>query len=100
MKAFLAMHSSREVAEYLAYENVAGPLGPSYEQGMLASILELLQQINYNAVQLQLEKGSENPIPEPQHIPRPHELLAEAQKQYVEYQRTAPEVSLSDDEEI
>jgi hypothetical protein len=99
-KAFLASHSSREVAEYMAVENIIGPFGPSYEREMLAQIVEMLQSINYNAVQLQLDKDSENPVPEPRHVPRPYELLDEAKKQHAREASMAPEVSLSDDEEI
>lgn len=35
--------SSRELTEWMAYETVAGPVGPQYEQSALRTIVELLR---------------------------------------------------------
>jgi hypothetical protein len=58
--------SSTELAEWIDYEKVAGPLGPSYTDEVLCSIQEYLQML------LKAQTGEDGPDPKP--ILRRHEL--------------------------
>lgn len=66
--------SSREIAEWEAYEAVAGPLGHEYSDEMLASIHEQLQTLN----RLTGANFEDNPMPEPTKVPRPEDLYIAA----------------------
>lgn len=69
--------SSRQVAEWMAYERVEGPLDGSLRDDVLAGIHEQLQLI----ARLTGAQFKQNPAPEPEHVPRPHELYELAKKQ-------------------
>jgi hypothetical protein len=58
--------SSRELADWIAYERVAGPIGDGWMSEAVASINELIQQLVILTAQ---DKSMEV-----QHFPRPHEL--------------------------
>jgi hypothetical protein len=58
--------SSTELTEWIAYERVAGPLGPGYTHEVLCSIQEQLQML------LKAQTGDNGPDPKP--FPRPYEL--------------------------
>lgn len=63
-----------EIAEWEAYERAFGPLGRQYEQDMLARVHEQLQMIAY-VLGAANSREDENPVPEPQKVPRPHEVF-------------------------
>lgn len=46
-------------------------MGPAYERAMLREIHFMLQVINYTLGAVNTDKGKENPIPEPQYLPKP-----------------------------
>jgi hypothetical protein len=64
--------SSTELAEWMAYEKVAGPVGDMYTHEALASIQEHLQLL------LKVQTGEEGP--DVHRFPRPYELYDEANK--------------------
>ncbi|MGW2206752.1 hypothetical protein [Streptomyces sp. NPDC001774] len=68
----LAQLSSREITEWQAYEQYAGPLGGGYEGEMLAQVNELLQAANYLFQMANSGKGAQKP-PEPKRVARPGE---------------------------
>lgn len=68
--------SSRELTEWAAYEQYAGPLGQNYANEALAGIHELLQTTN----KLLGAKMKNNPVPDPKPYPRPHEIAQMAKE--------------------
>lgn len=76
----LARHTSRQLAEWEAYERFAGPIDRSYDREALAGIHEQLQYMNrlLGAAHFTDKKNPNNPVPEPEHYPRPHELYKRA----------------------
>lgn len=65
----------------MAYERFAGPIDLSYDREVLAEIQEQLQYMNrlLGAAHFTDEKKNrQNPVPEPEHYPRPHELYQRA----------------------
>jgi hypothetical protein len=76
-----ARYTSLEIAEWLAYERFAGPVDRSYDREALAAIHEQLQIMNrlLGAAHFTDEKkNKQNPVPEPERYPRPHELYQRA----------------------
>lgn len=71
-----ARYTSRDIAEFMAYERFAGPIDESYERDVLAGIHEQLQYMNrlLGAAHFTDRKNPNNPVPEPQHYPRAYEL--------------------------
>lgn len=80
VREVLARHTSRELAEWAAYERFAGPIDPGYEREALAAIHEQLQYMNrlLGAAHFTDKKNPNNPAPEPEHYPRPRELFERA----------------------
>jgi hypothetical protein len=76
VREVLARHTSREIAEWMAYEQYAGPIDRGYDREALAGIHEQLQYMNrlIGAAHFTDSKHPNNPVPEPQHYPRPNEL--------------------------
>lgn len=76
----LARHTSRELAEWAAYERYAGPIDRSYDREVLANIHEQLQYLNRltGAAHFTDKKNKNNPAPEPERYPRPSELYQRA----------------------
>lgn len=72
----LARISSYELTEWAAYEQMTGPLGPSWRDDVLAAIHEQLQVGNRVAG----GQAKKNPCPEPKAVTRPHELMKEAKR--------------------
>jgi hypothetical protein len=82
--------SSKELAEWQAFEVVNGPIGREYSDDMLACIHEMLQVIAYTTgAQL-----SPNPIPPPKPVTRPNEFI----KRSVPFKQDKP--AEEDDNEI
>lgn len=69
--------TSIELSEWEAYERYAGPIGPSWEAEVLAGIHEQLQRLNriQGAAHFTDRKHKKNPVPEPKHFDRPHEIF-------------------------
>lgn len=67
----LASIDSRELTEWMAFEQAYGPVDDGYANDTLAAIHEQLQSIAV-MVGAQLE---DNPAPEPRHYPRPVEVF-------------------------
>lgn len=65
--------TSRELAEWRAYEFVNGPVGPQYEQEALASIHEMLQQVARLLVAQNAK--DEDDIPAIVRYPRPFDVF-------------------------
>lgn len=63
---------SRELAEWQAYEMAYGPLGNDYQNDLLAAIAERLHVGNYLFGKANFK---DSPIPEPEPIQRPGELM-------------------------
>ncbi|MGW6790063.1 hypothetical protein [Streptomyces chartreusis] len=77
----LDRHTSREIAEWQAYERYAGPIDRGYDREVLAAIHEQLQMMNRligAAHFTDPKKNKENPVPEPERYPRPHEMFQRA----------------------
>ncbi|MFE7797057.1 hypothetical protein [Nocardia sp. NPDC057440] len=70
--------SSRELTEWIAYEQKNGPLGHQYSDDVLASILEALHTNTFVAG-LQYDP---NPVPEPKRVPRPPEVMQGEEVQF------------------
>lgn len=69
----MARISARELMEWQAYENYAGPIDGAYDSDMLAQVVDQLRQLIwlFGAANW----GSDNPIPAPEKtIVRPKEL--------------------------
>ncbi|SOE25604.1 hypothetical protein [Streptomyces sp. OK228] len=79
----LARHTSRELAEWAAYERYAGPIDRSYDQEALAAIHEQLQAMNHllGAAHFTDKQNTTNPVSEPERYPRSHELYQRASEQ-------------------
>jgi hypothetical protein len=72
----LARIDSTELAEWIAFERLQGPIDTSYERAMLNEIQFQLQTLNYlfgAANFTNEEDGIENPIDEPKRLPFPWE---------------------------
>lgn len=72
--------SSRELAEWKAYERVSGPLGTSWFADVIAGLHEQLQGIAYLLSQANFTDKNHRtgPVPQPKDYPRPHALYATA----------------------
>ena len=66
----LGRMTSKELAEWEAFEIVNGPLGTSYSDDMLAAVHEQLQGL----MRLTGAQFEENPAPPVKHVKRPYEL--------------------------
>lgn len=58
------------MSEWEAYERATGPLGFDYLHESVAQLVEQVKLSNY----LTGFKWEENPVPEPEHHPRPEEV--------------------------
>ena len=69
VEQMLAVVSSRELAEWEAYERAYGPIGKRYSEEALANIADTLAILlrHYG------EQFDENPVPVPRKYPRPDE---------------------------
>lgn len=76
----LASLTSREIAEWRAYELLNGPVGPSYEQNALASIHEMVQQLCRIMISVNSEEGSSG-VPDIIRYPRPDEFLRQTEEE-------------------
>lgn len=68
MKELLATHTSRELREYMAYEQHAGPLGDGWTRDRVQEMHYLLQWNNYLLGAWVTKEGEKNPVPEPVHV--------------------------------
>ena len=84
--------SSRELAQWAAYETVSGPLGEQYSDATLASLYDSSQLTNYllGAIYASWTEGT-NPIPKPEMLKRPNQIFTE---------ESAPEIDDPEDGEI
>jgi len=74
----LARIDSTELAEWIAFERVHGPIDSTYERVTLNEIQLQLQTLNYlfgAANFTNEEEGVENPIDDPVRLPLPWEML-------------------------
>ncbi len=67
--------SSYELAEWMAFEKVNGPLGSQYSDDMMANVHEQLQAIQF--ILGRMSAGKESPVPPPHRLRRPHEVMRE-----------------------
>lgn len=81
MGEMLERMSSRELTEWAAYERVAGPVGPLYEQSLLREIHYMQQQQLHAFGSANTDKGKQNPIPKPEHLPAIHEWMDELENE-------------------
>jgi hypothetical protein len=81
--------SSRELAQWAAYEKVSGPLGPQYSETTLASLYDKGQVTNYllGAIYASWVE-TDNPISKPESIKRPTQVFADTPEE--EAEKTAP----------
>ncbi|OII61215.1 hypothetical protein BJP40_06725 [Streptomyces sp. CC53] len=68
--------SSAEYTQWRGFERAYGPIDRRYSDEALANIHEQLQAITYliGAQLTSQKKGAKNPVPQPKHFPRPHEV--------------------------
>lgn len=68
VREVLARHTSREIAEWMAYEQYAGPIDRGYDREALAGIHEQLQYMNrlIGAAHFTDSKHPNNPVPDKQ----------------------------------
>ncbi len=66
--------SARQLAEWMAYERVAGPLDDSWLAELVGQIHELFQHQNF-MMGMKVYKNSK--VPKPRHVPRPREMWGE-----------------------
>jgi hypothetical protein len=71
VRRVLEIHTSRELAQWAAYERYAGPLDGSWEAETLAQLHEMTQNLCRMFGAANFER---NPMPEPAHHKRPHEV--------------------------
>lgn len=70
----LATHSSHELSEWMAFEQVYGPIGMKWDREVQAQLHELAQFQNYLlGAQLSDEK-TPNPAPKPEPLYRPWDM--------------------------
>lgn len=82
VREMLKRIDARELTEWLAYEEIYGPIGTTYQDEALAAIHEKLQELLHATGAAHLTpKGKENPFSKPEHYPRPSELAAHVRKQ-------------------
>jgi hypothetical protein len=68
--------TSREISQWVAYEQVAGPLGSRYSDDMLAAIHEQLQRLTQlTGALFVVWGGGDNPAADPEKVKRPHEVF-------------------------
>lgn len=79
VRDLLTSMDSMEIAEWRAFERALGPIGPEYTQNVLAASHEQLQTVSW----LLGSQFEENPVPQPDHWPRPPEVF-EGTKEQVE----------------
>lgn len=82
MDDMLGSMSSHELAEWQAYERVAGPLDGTWRDETLSSLHELIQQLNHllGAAHFTDKKHKNNPVPEPERWIRPYEMWDKAKE--------------------
>ena len=85
VRELLERFDSLELAQWRAYELALGPIGRQYSEGALAAIHEQLQTVCY----LLGAQAEDNPVPEPQHFPRPDEVFL-PQEEKPEVQEAEP----------
>lgn len=83
VRELLERIDSRELAEWAAYERVAGPVNDAYLAEVLAALHEQVQTLNRmtGAAHFTDKKHTKNPAPEPRHYPRPHELYESSEEE-------------------
>jgi hypothetical protein len=80
VRDLLARTTSRELAEWVAYEHHAGPLGPAWRDDTAAATLEALQYIQHLlGAGLFSDRTHPNPVPAPSRVPRPAEAAEAAE---------------------
>lgn len=74
--------SSREMAEWMAYEQVVGPFDNTWRDETLSVVLELLQSANHlhGAAHFTDKKHPDNPVPEPKRWIRPWEAFEKSRE--------------------
>lgn len=72
----LARTPSYRLTEWMAYEQLFGPLGSQYESNQLASIEERLAYLT----EVTAKKGSKQQAKSPEHVPRPWELYEDPKR--------------------
>jgi hypothetical protein len=81
VREMLSRIDSRELTEWVAYEEEFGPVGSRYSDEILAQLKDLLHQYAYQSVGANVPSGKKNPIPEPEATVRPHEWARKAREQ-------------------
>lgn len=78
----LAGMTSRQLAQWQAYELENGPLDSTWRDDVLAGVHELLQAANHlhGAAHFTDKKHTKNPVPEPERYPRPWQVREKAQE--------------------
>lgn len=67
----LATHSSYELTEWMAFEQVNGPIGAKWDREVLAQLHELTQFGNHLLGAQMSDNKHPNQVPKPETIPRP-----------------------------
>jgi hypothetical protein len=67
----LATHSSRELSEWIAFEQVYGPIGMKWDREVAAQMHELTQATNHLLGGLMADEKHPNQVPQPESLPRP-----------------------------
>lgn len=69
--------SSREMAQWMAFERAHGPIGTEWSDEALAAIQEQLQQLSYLLSQAKFTDKThrKGPVPKPERFPRPYESV-------------------------
>lgn len=80
VRELLSRIDSRELTEWVAYEEEFGPVGSRYSDEVLAQLKDLLHHYAYYAVGANVPTGKKNPIPEPTPTVRPSEWSAKARE--------------------
>lgn len=69
--------SSDELTEWAVFERRNGPLGDTYSNMVLREIHFALKELTYVFVSANTEENKQNPLPEPERLPGPHEFVNE-----------------------
>lgn len=71
--------SSEELSEWMAYEDVFGPLDGKWRDDLLAAIHEEFQAYMYMYAGFKTPKKKKNPVSEPKRITRPWETAKDGE---------------------
>lgn len=80
VRELLSRIDSRELTEWVAYEEEFGPVGSKYGDEILAQLKDLLHNYAYHSIGMNVPAGKKNPIPEPTSTVRPSEWAEKARE--------------------